>query len=311
MGNSKSNQTSVHNMKLLVTSLYAADLANIKLIFENTHINMPEYHNHLTIYHYLVLTSFHINPETLKNICDLFYKYHHLLGLPNIPAKYYRYVQYLKKDTTDGSSKYQISLLTSDEYLVKRSASRYEPDIYKKYTNIYKLRGLNPLHLCLELKTNFLNHNNYTIMIELFNRIMNNQIITQPLHISKLSNSKVTDNPIVSNPIVSPSNPIVNNSVIASSLDGSKLSNQIPIVPPLDSSNLKVSNSSIVPPLDSVKLSDSKVNDILMCNVCLDKAKDILLKPCNHLVCCDICIRSIIKCPLCRVQIESHEKIYI
>lgn len=47
------------------------------------------------------------------------------------------------------------------------------------------------------------------------------------------------------------------------------------------------------------------------CGICFTKDKNMLLKPCNHLVCCDICIDKLTNCPLCRTTIISREKIYV
>jgi uncharacterized membrane-anchored protein len=53
--------------------------------------------------------------------------------------------------------------------------------------------------------------------------------------------------------------------------------------------------------------------DTLMCNICLDNFKNILLEPCNHLCCCDECynINPITKCPLCRKDILATRKVFL
>lgn len=46
------------------------------------------------------------------------------------------------------------------------------------------------------------------------------------------------------------------------------------------------------------------------CHVCLDKAKDIVLKPCSHFCVCGECAGKLTACPVCRVEIRKREKIY-
>lgn len=53
------------------------------------------------------------------------------------------------------------------------------------------------------------------------------------------------------------------------------------------------------------------LNDKFMCNVCKSLEKSYLFLPCNHLVCCKICVNNVCKCPVCRKSIESKIKIFI
>lgn len=46
------------------------------------------------------------------------------------------------------------------------------------------------------------------------------------------------------------------------------------------------------------------------CVICLDKEKDILLKPCRHFCVCSRCAPLLLECPVCRLPIEDREKIY-
>lgn len=46
------------------------------------------------------------------------------------------------------------------------------------------------------------------------------------------------------------------------------------------------------------------------CVICLDKGKDILLKPCRHFCVCSDCAFALVVCPVCRKPIEDREKIY-
>lgn len=55
----------------------------------------------------------------------------------------------------------------------------------------------------------------------------------------------------------------------------------------------------------------------IKCVICLDNNKNIVVKPCNHVVMCENCLNSDKKkfigqfCPLCRKQIVLTEKIYL
>ena len=54
-----------------------------------------------------------------------------------------------------------------------------------------------------------------------------------------------------------------------------------------------------------------KENDSLMCIVCYENKKNTNLKPCNHVSVCDACAIKINKCPVCRVKIESFDRVFI
>lgn len=58
---------------------------------------------------------------------------------------------------------------------------------------------------------------------------------------------------------------------------------------------------TVVPP----KIAVSKE-----CVICMHKQANILLKPCNHLSCCDECSKSLSDCAICRKSITSKEKVY-
>jgi hypothetical protein len=57
---------------------------------------------------------------------------------------------------------------------------------------------------------------------------------------------------------------------------------------------------------------EDKVPVELQCVVCHTKKKNHLIRPCNHLCCCDTCIGRIEKkCPMCRATIQSTQLIYL
>ncbi len=48
------------------------------------------------------------------------------------------------------------------------------------------------------------------------------------------------------------------------------------------------------------------------CVVCLNKDKQIMLEPCNHVCLCEVCSKKIIKeCPICKQKITSRKKVYL
>ena len=52
-------------------------------------------------------------------------------------------------------------------------------------------------------------------------------------------------------------------------------------------------------------LQDSK-----MCKICMDQEVSQVFNPCSHAICCNICINSLQKCPICRKNIESSQMLY-
>ena len=52
------------------------------------------------------------------------------------------------------------------------------------------------------------------------------------------------------------------------------------------------------------------LQDSRLCKICMDQEVSQVLKPCNHVVCCNNCITNIETCPICRKNIENSEIIY-
>ena len=54
-----------------------------------------------------------------------------------------------------------------------------------------------------------------------------------------------------------------------------------------------------------------KIN-MLNCKICLNKLSNIIIKPCNHIVCCDSCLSHLESntCPMCRTPFTSYYKIF-
>ncbi|XP_033101310.1 baculoviral IAP repeat-containing protein 3-like [Anneissia japonica] len=56
------------------------------------------------------------------------------------------------------------------------------------------------------------------------------------------------------------------------------------------------------------ELTDLK--DEMSCKVCMDRDSNVLLTPCNHLVCCDSCSVRLALCPICRTKVDEVVKDY-
>ena len=52
------------------------------------------------------------------------------------------------------------------------------------------------------------------------------------------------------------------------------------------------------------------LRDAKMCKICMDQEVSQVFNPCNHTICCNICITRLQKCPICRKNIESSQMIY-
>lgn len=50
---------------------------------------------------------------------------------------------------------------------------------------------------------------------------------------------------------------------------------------------------------------------LILCCICMNDQKNIVLYPCRHLCVCSKCIGRITKCPICRASYERGEKIFI
>jgi len=70
--------------------------------------------------------------------------------------------------------------------------------------------------------------------------------------------------------------------------------------------------------LDKLSISLSKTIDQkhdslvenLLCKICMEKEKNVLLLPCRHFICCSECVSSIATCPLCRAKITQKENAF-
>jgi len=58
-------------------------------------------------------------------------------------------------------------------------------------------------------------------------------------------------------------------------------------------------------------LENMKVSDALLCVVCWTHEISVMVRPCNHVNLCEVCIDKIDECPICRTSISFYEKVYI
>jgi hypothetical protein len=86
---------------------------------------------------------------------------------------------------------------------------------------------------------------------------------------------------------------------------GLKLQNEL-LVPEAEKSNIEI----LDPAQNKVDEKSSSSGDNL-CRICLDKERNILFKPCHHILTCADCSRTVRECPLCRKKIEKRVRIYL
>ena len=64
---------------------------------------------------------------------------------------------------------------------------------------------------------------------------------------------------------------------------------------------------------ESLKIFEDQNQDLQdsrLCKICMVEDVSQVLNPCNHVVCCNDCITSLQKCPICRKDIENSKMIY-
>lgn len=77
-------------------------------------------------------------------------------------------------------------------------------------------------------------------------------------------------------------------------------------VPEAEKSNIK-----ILDPAQNKVGEKSSSSENNLCRICLDKERNILFKPCHHILTCADCSRTVRECPLCRKKIEKRVRIYL
>jgi len=47
------------------------------------------------------------------------------------------------------------------------------------------------------------------------------------------------------------------------------------------------------------------------CQICLQRIRDVIFIPCNHVACCTTCGNTLLRCPLCTTKITKIQRIYL
>ncbi|XP_077982256.1 E3 ubiquitin-protein ligase MYLIP-like isoform X2 [Glandiceps talaboti] len=90
----------------------------------------------------------------------------------------------------------------------------------------------------------------------------------------------------------------------------------LPSTPSLSASRTSLRDRSFsdsMDSLDSKQLREKlrKIQDSMVCKVCMDADVSTVFCPCGHVVCCGICAACIEECPLCRCSIEHTQHIFM
>jgi len=144
MGNSSSKRVD-NNFAVLVESIRVKDVDNTKLIIENSFTDFSICHDGLGFYHYLVIYAPYYDRINLKKLCDIIYDNRHKFGNINQLACTQKYIKIQKNGST-----YNTSYTDSCGY------HSYSQKKFIHYTDIYRIKGLDAMSLCLELKTKFI-----------------------------------------------------------------------------------------------------------------------------------------------------------
>uniref|UniRef100_A0A0N5AL85 RING-type domain-containing protein n=1 Tax=Syphacia muris TaxID=451379 RepID=A0A0N5AL85_9BILA len=68
-----------------------------------------------------------------------------------------------------------------------------------------------------------------------------------------------------------------------------------------------------VPPVRSY---NNEAPECLLCCICLESLRTVLLQPCNHFCVCSLCMDRLMstsepRCPVCRTSVEDHTSIFL
>ncbi|XP_012936197.1 E3 ubiquitin-protein ligase SP1-like [Aplysia californica] len=88
---------------------------------------------------------------------------------------------------------------------------------------------------------------------------------------------------------------------------------QRPQSAPLDRSDFDAEEQSGEPDVrESQNSSRNEDVNLVTCQMCLDAPMQVLLRPCNHLCCCALCVSKLDgRCPICRRFTTDMEKVYV
>ncbi|XP_002733818.1 E3 ubiquitin-protein ligase MYLIP-like [Saccoglossus kowalevskii] len=90
----------------------------------------------------------------------------------------------------------------------------------------------------------------------------------------------------------------------------------LPSTPTMSSSRTSLRDRSFsdsMDSLDSKQLREKlrKIQESMLCKVCMDADISTAFCPCGHLVCCGVCAACCDKCPLCRSSVEHTQHIFL
>ncbi|XP_035826892.1 E3 ubiquitin-protein ligase BRE1-like [Aplysia californica] len=88
---------------------------------------------------------------------------------------------------------------------------------------------------------------------------------------------------------------------------------QRPQSAPLDRSDFDSEDRSEEPDVrENQNSSRNEDVNLVTCQMCLDAPMQVLLRPCNHLCCCALCVSKLDgRCPICRRFTTDMEKVYV
>lgn len=193
MGNSNTiPKDQQETFSVLVNALRKHNVHDIKLIIENGK-RFDFLYERLTFYHYLVADAILYTTETLQQICDIVYENRHKFGdCKLLSGEKYLQLEYNKKDNTytiwwSNTQWYQKSDLTIRGYDALTREPYYGKSYYHvPYENMYIMTQIDPMTLCLKIKTEFLTPNklrdNLDIVINLLNKLMCKDNKVHPLN---------------------------------------------------------------------------------------------------------------------------------
>jgi len=74
-----------------------------------------------------------------------------------------------------------------------------------------------------------------------------------------------------------------------------------------DAVRLSMAHARTAPPPFYYPENEARIR----CIVCFEREKEVVLNPCRHLCCCNVCAGVMHACPLCRSPIESKTNVFI
>lgn len=177
MGNIDSIQQR-ETFEALLTALKIRDI-NAHVIIANGR-SFDFIHDGLSFFHYLAIEAFWYERDTLQKLCDTIYEYRNKFGSCKIlSGTKYLQLEYENKTTLIGyySQNYYLKPTILTYYMMTGTFVPHHELHYVRtyYKNIHNISNIDPMTLCLIIKTKFLVpkglKDNLDIVIDLFNKI--------------------------------------------------------------------------------------------------------------------------------------------